>query len=67
MNSPDKTTLPLAEQIKTACLSAAREGFEDAQLSGLCAEGCIEAAISAIQMVDLEALLADQSGADSAE
>ncbi len=61
----NELTLIFAQRIKTACLTAAREGFEDAQLSGLCAEGCIEAALSAIQMVDTEALLAGLQDSDS--
>ncbi|GGX49189.1 hypothetical protein [Saccharospirillum salsuginis] len=47
----------LANQIKQACLKAAQEGFEDAELSGLCREGCVEAALSAIEMVDIDQLL----------
>lgn len=65
MAAPTDLSKHFADQIKTACLSAAREGFEDAQLSGLCAEGCIEAALSAIQMVDTEALLARLQAGDS--
>jgi len=48
----------LANRIRRACLTAAREGFEDAELSGLCREGCMEAALSAIEMVDIDQLLA---------
>lgn len=55
MSEGQKRTL--ARQVKQACLEAAREGFEDAELSGLCREGCIEAALSAIEMVDLEPIV----------
>lgn len=65
MAAPTEFPKHIANQVKTACLTAAREGFEDAQLSGLCAEGCIEAALSAIQMVDTEALLAGLQDSDS--
>lgn len=46
-----------AEQIRKACIKAARKGFMDASISGLCAEGAMEAAISAIQSLDLEQVL----------
>lgn len=49
-----------AEIIREACISAAREGFMDASISGLCNEGAVEAAISAIQNLDLTKVLADQ-------
>lgn len=42
-----------AEIIRQACIKAAKEGFMDASISGLCAEGAIEAAISSIQNLDL--------------
>lgn len=47
-----------AEMIRDACISAAKEGFMDASISGLCTEGAIEAAISAIQNLDLNKVLA---------
>lgn len=46
-----------AEIIRQACISAAREGFMDASISGLCTEGAIEAAISAIQNLDLSKVI----------
>lgn len=49
-----KKELELAEKIREICVKAAREGFMDASVSGLCTEGAMEAAISAIQMVDIE-------------
>ena len=57
MTTSEERKRALAERVKQACLSAAREGFEDAELSGLCREGCIEAALSAIEMVDVDSLL----------
>lgn len=43
-----------AEEIRSACIEAAREGFREASMSGLCTEGAVEAAVSAIQLLDLE-------------
>ena len=45
-----------AETVRAACIQAAVEGYENASISGLCAEGAFEAAISAIRMLDLRAL-----------
>lgn len=50
----EKTELELAEKIRELCIKAAREGFMDASVSGLCNEGAMEAAISAIQLLNLE-------------
>jgi hypothetical protein len=48
----------LAETVRAACLKAAREGYEQAAMSGLCHEGAVEAALGAVSMLDLEPLLA---------
>lgn len=48
----------LAEAVREACIAAALEGYENAGLSGLCHEGRWECAISAMRIIDLEALLA---------
>lgn len=53
----DKSEKELAEQIRDICINAAREGFMDASISGLCTEGAMEAAISAMQILDLEKAL----------
>ncbi len=59
---PDKTSnQDLAEQVRNACIKAARDGFIDASISGLCTEGAMEAAISAIQSLDLNKILEDSS------
>ncbi|MCW9707307.1 acetyltransferase [Fodinibius salsisoli] len=47
----------LARKIRQACIEAAKEGFMDASMSGLCAEGAMEAAISAIRKLDIEQLI----------
>lgn len=46
--------------IRQACIEAAREGFRDASVSGLCTDGAIEAAIGAIQSLKLENFLNKQ-------
>lgn len=51
----------LAESVRKACLTAAREAYEDAGLSGLCAEGRWEAALGGIAALDLAEVL-DRSG-----
>ncbi|WP_372635001.1 acetyltransferase [Fodinibius sp.] len=47
----------LARKVRQACIEAAQEGFKDASMSGLCAEGAMESAISAIQKLDIEKLI----------
>ncbi len=54
MNKKEKE---LAERIRSECIEAAKEGFRDASMSGLCSEGAIEAAVSAIQKLDVEEIL----------
>lgn len=51
----------LADRVKQACISAALEGYEHASMSGLCHEGAWEAAICAMNMLDLELLLQEHS------
>ncbi len=53
----DKRELKLAEDIRTNCIEAAKDGFNDASMSGLCLEGAMEAAISAIQKLNLKELI----------
>ncbi len=43
----------LAEAVRTACLEAAREGYELAAMSGLCHEGALECSLDAIRRLDL--------------
>jgi hypothetical protein len=45
-----------ATEIRAACLLAATTAYEDAGIQGLCQEGRWEAAVSAIQMIDLRGL-----------
>ncbi len=47
----------IAEKVKEACIQATREGFQNASMSGLCNEGAIEAAVSAIQNLNIQKIL----------
>jgi hypothetical protein len=47
----------LAEAIRNACVQAALDGYQNAAIAGLCHEGAWEAAINAIQMLDLDAVI----------
>lgn len=55
-------SIELAEVVRQACIEAARTGYREASMSGLCAEGAAEAAVGSIQSLDLEKLIRD-SGA----
>ncbi len=49
--------LRMAEVVRSACIDAALNGYENAAISGLCHEGAWEAAIGAMRMLDLEKCL----------
>jgi hypothetical protein len=53
----DEQRRRLAEAVREACIQAAAEGYESAALSGLCEEGALEAAVSAIRMLDLDVVI----------
>lgn len=53
----DEHTLRLARAVRDACVRAAIEQCEDARMAGLCWEGAWEAAIGAIQALDVERLV----------
>jgi hypothetical protein len=55
-SSPRNPRLDIAETVRAACIQAALDGYESASISGLCAEGAFEAAISAIRMLDVKSL-----------
>lgn len=55
-SGPNNSDHDFAESVRAACIQAAVDGYENASISGLCAEGAFEAAISAIRMLDLERL-----------
>jgi hypothetical protein len=54
----------LAETVRRACIEAASAAYEQAGLSGLCAEGRWELAIDAMKQLDLEQLIASTSYTD---
>jgi hypothetical protein len=47
----------LAERVRSGCVQAALDAYEDAGLSGLCAEGRWEYAIDVLRHLDLDPLL----------
>lgn len=47
----------LAEAVRRACLEAAHNGFEQASMDGLCAEGAIDVALDAIRSLDVSAIV----------
>jgi hypothetical protein len=48
--------LQLAEAVRSACIRAVLDGYQQAAMSGLCHEGAFEAAVDAVRMLDLAAL-----------
>jgi hypothetical protein len=56
------TKIEIAEKIRQASIEAAQEGFKEASMSGLCSEGAMEAAIGAIQSLNLQQLLVEELG-----
>lgn len=57
MTATDDERIRLARAVRDACIEAAKQGYERAAISGLCEEGALEAALSAIHMLDVDALL----------
>lgn len=49
--------LGVAEAVREACLRRAVRAYEDAGLSGLCAEGRWDVAVDAVRRLDLSELL----------
>ena len=55
----------LAEAVRAACIESARTAYETGGILGLCAEGRWDYAISAMQQLDIAALIpADSPDAD---
>lgn len=52
-----KSDADLARKVRDACIDAVRVGFSDASMSGLCTEGAMEAAISAMENLDLDHII----------
>jgi hypothetical protein len=61
------TEQELTEAVRQACIQAALDAYEDAGISGLCAEGRWEAAISAMQSLDLKPIARGAGGPDTAQ
>ncbi len=59
-NQEYSNKMKLSQKVREACIKAAREGFNDALISGLCSEGAMEAAISSIQKLDLELIIQER-------
>ena len=57
MELPASEVIRLAELVRTACIDAAKRGFDDAAISGLCHDGAVECAIGAIGAIDLDRLV----------
>lgn len=47
----------IAQAVRDACLAAAQAAYEDAAMSGLCADGRWECAFQAIKQLDLNTVL----------
>ncbi|MCM2290002.1 MAG: hypothetical protein NDI67_13320 [Sulfuritalea sp.] len=65
-----KKAMELASAMRTACIKAALDGYEQAQIAGLCQEGAWECAVDAMRKLDLETLLRSQvpaGGGDAGE
>jgi GNAT superfamily N-acetyltransferase len=60
------TTTALAAAVRDACATAAVDAYEDAGMQGLCAEGRFEAAVGAIERVDVTAIVAERAQAGDA-
>lgn len=64
MNESEQSKRKLAERVREACVQAAKAGFEQARMDGLCEEGAVETAVSAIQNLNLDQLLQGDSHFD---
>ena len=49
--------MEIAQAVRSACVTAALEGYERAQIAGLCQEGAWEVAVDAMRMLDLKTVL----------
>ncbi|MFH1871367.1 MAG: hypothetical protein ABIK82_20510 [Pseudomonadota bacterium] len=56
----------LADAVRAACIQAAVDGYERAQIAGLCQEGAWECAVDAMRTVDLKAILQDPTAVTAA-
>lgn len=58
---PDDEYL-FAALVRDRCLEAARRGYEEAALSGLCEDGRIEMALDAIRSLDMTKIILEHQG-----
>lgn len=54
----------MAERVRAACIEAAHAGYQEAAIAGLCGEGALEAALGAIERLDLDRVLAESNDPD---
>lgn len=59
MSCSDSSVQALVDAVRQACLEAARDGYEQAALAGLCHEGAMEASLDAIRALKLDKLLVE--------
>lgn len=57
----------LAAAVRAACIQAALDGYERAQIAGLCQEGAWECAVDAMRMIDLTPIAEAAAAADQQE
>jgi len=50
-------SMDLASRVRNACIGAALDGYEQAQIAGLCQEGAWECAVDAMRMLDIKAIV----------
>jgi len=62
MNDESRPAAKAAEAARQACIAAALAAYEDAGVLGLCAEGRWEAAVSAMQSLDLRTVAPPEGG-----
>ncbi len=59
-------SMDLASRVRNACIRAALDGYEQAQIAGLCQEGAWECAVDAIRMLDVKAIVETAADDDPA-
>lgn len=57
----------LAGRVRDECVQTALAAYENASISGLCGEGAFEAAISAMRMMDINAIVEHMANEDGPE
>ncbi len=62
---PDLTRL--ADELRETCIDTFLTAYEDAGISGLCAEGRVEYAVGALRQLDVERILRTHLSVDKDE